>query len=576
MGAVVNGNETTHKPNKRKFPPTKPRKFLPNRAFNGNHPPSLLMMRPRLPLPHLPPPRMGPPAPGMRLPPPFRGGPQLRPPLLPPNILRSLRPQGSPRPVMRPPLPPPLGLLPPPGMNMRSHMRLPMPPLIMRPPRNFKPSMNNKRHINQGKIIKRKRSAETDLNKPWVTEQVKVEFAKKDALLKTAKSTFQSSDWATYRSQRDRCNKIYAAAKLEYIGQHPEEVRIPQLMSQPSNVPILTEPIDYTADVVFSSEEEEEHIDYDKTICEMCDREFQSNFQYRKHVSEHRVCGIDDCTFTAHEKIVEKHIEMQHCTGLYDKIKNVNTPEDIAKWIADRKSKYPTKQNVEKRYEQQKEMLERGERLKRKPHKFDRKNKTRASLSDRPLIKKKNQAKRRKVTTPNVSLIQEQSDWNGTLCPFRGTGQLYDEDVVEKTEEFDDAEWDQNVKPVENVPTCLNNALGSLMSAYNSESDEDEGPTEEKISRTCEVAVGDEPRPECVTRGDLKTKRKRKRVCRKKTSNAKTENEAAYNAPIPIYRKRKVTLLERLLANEIVHERNLLLQCVRYVVSNNFFEKTDV
>ncbi len=31
----------------------------------------------------------------------------------------------------------------------------------------------------------------------------------------------------------------------------------------------------------------------------------------------------------------------------------------------------------------------------------------------------------------------------------------------------------------------------------------------------------------------------------------------------------------KLLANEIRHERNILLQCVKYVVENNFFDQTN-
>lgn len=51
----------------------------------------------------------------------------------------------------------------------------------------------------------------------------------------------------------------------------------------------------------------------------------------------HKLCGIDGCTFSAHPLLIEKHIIMQHNTGLYHKIKNVSTPEEIEKWIMERK-----------------------------------------------------------------------------------------------------------------------------------------------------------------------------------------------------------------------------------------------
>lgn len=54
---------------------------------------------------------------------------------------------------------------------------------------------------------------------------------------------------------------------------------------------------------------------------------------------------------------------MQHRTGLYDKIRNINTPEDIQNWIAERKKKYPTKENIEKQKAKEKECFDRGEKL---------------------------------------------------------------------------------------------------------------------------------------------------------------------------------------------------------------------
>lgn len=109
------------------------------------------------------------------------------------------------------------------------------------------------------------------------------------------------------------------------------------------------------------------------TSCDVCNRDFSTDFQYQKHLKEHRVCGIDGCTFTAHGKIVDNHIEMQHTTGLYDKIRNISTPEDIARWIEERKRKHPSKKNVEKSLQQQEEMIKRGERLQKNNKRFSRK-----------------------------------------------------------------------------------------------------------------------------------------------------------------------------------------------------------
>lgn len=57
--------------------------------------------------------------------------------------------------------------------------------------------------------------------------------------------------------------------------------------------------------------------------------------------------------------------------GLFNKIK-LDTPEDITKWIESRKKNYPSKENIEKRYQKQEEMMKKGIRIGKNPNKFGR------------------------------------------------------------------------------------------------------------------------------------------------------------------------------------------------------------
>nr|CAH7744487.1 unnamed protein product [Callosobruchus chinensis] len=219
------------------------------RAFNGQAPlPNFGMMRGR-----------GGFRGGMRQPmPPMRGG---RPPMrgrpmppMPPPPPRMMGP-GPRGPPMRPPMPgmrpPPPGMHPPPPMMMGGP---PLPPPMrggfrggMRgkgrfPPPNFR-GVNKKSKV----IKKNKPAAKTiDLTKSFVTEAIKAEFTKKEELLTSAKASQDKDDWAKYREQREKCNKLYQAAETEAAGQ--PEVRIPQLLPE-SNFTRITAPIDYTADV---------------------------------------------------------------------------------------------------------------------------------------------------------------------------------------------------------------------------------------------------------------------------------------------------------------------------------------
>lgn len=112
-----------------------------------------------------------------------------------------------------------------------------------------------KNKINAKKSNKKKQSQQNqvDLKSPWVSEDLRNEFKKKEELLAKAKSATESTkteQWNAFKEQRTKCDKMYKAAKMEYIGKHPEEVRIPQLMPKNHTTPVITDPLDFTADVV--------------------------------------------------------------------------------------------------------------------------------------------------------------------------------------------------------------------------------------------------------------------------------------------------------------------------------------
>lgn len=153
---------------------------------------------------------------------------------------------------MRPGMhPPPMRPMPPPHM-MRPMMRPPSGPLFrFGPPPMPHPNRMPRRPMNmKAKIMKnRKFIVKLDLSKPWVTEQIKAEFAKKDKMLATAKSSQSQADWALFREQREVCTKVYNNARKEHQDNN-EEHKITQLMPLSKTVKVNTNPIDYTADVI--------------------------------------------------------------------------------------------------------------------------------------------------------------------------------------------------------------------------------------------------------------------------------------------------------------------------------------
>lgn len=186
-------------------------------------PPQILMNNQRL----LPPPfprRMRPPAMG---PPPIPMRPM--PPHLPPPI------NGR----FRGPRPPPMLRPPHPIMAMPPHPPMGPPPFIMGPPRGapghpIRRNKNNRRNnrakqglSNAGGGNNRNRRIQVnkyDINKPWVTDEIRQVFEKKVELENKLKGNKNDQLFAEFKVQRDKFVKMYEASHLEFIGKHDKKV----------------------------------------------------------------------------------------------------------------------------------------------------------------------------------------------------------------------------------------------------------------------------------------------------------------------------------------------------------------
>lgn len=194
-----------------------------------------------------------PPPPHFRVPPlgmrGMRGGPMMPPP--PPNGRFGGPPMGPgpmgmmpPRPM--PPIPPmrgpmmnPMGRMMPPPLRGR-----PDGPPIRRIPNGKLPSGGRAgkglkvvpRGVPpHGKVVKpgiaRKNKSkvpvkpkeEYPLDKPWVTDEIKAEHDKKCELAERLKGNKDDALFAQFKEQRDKFVKMYDAARLEFIGKHPEQ-----------------------------------------------------------------------------------------------------------------------------------------------------------------------------------------------------------------------------------------------------------------------------------------------------------------------------------------------------------------
>ncbi|KNE70442.1 hypothetical protein AMAG_20117 [Allomyces macrogynus ATCC 38327] len=101
--------------------------------------------------------------------------------------------------------------------------------------------------------------------------------------------------------------------------------------------------------------------------CDACEKSFSSLDQYRTHTRTHVQCS--QCNFVASGRVVKQHEEDMHGIGKeakeipsWCKIK-LDTPEALAKWIEDRKKRYPTDANIQKKKDEIAAKIARGELL---------------------------------------------------------------------------------------------------------------------------------------------------------------------------------------------------------------------
>ncbi|CAG9784402.1 unnamed protein product [Diatraea saccharalis] len=410
--------------------------------------------------------------------------------------------------------------------------------------------------------------------------------------------------------------------------------------------------------------------------CETCDRNFPSIDLLEKHIQQHQKCNIDGCQFVAHPKVVTKHIQMQHASGLYKKIANLNNPEDIQKWREERKKKYPTKQNVEKKTAAHKEKLDRGEKmgLKASGHyknfKIGPKRKTISNDNNQPKRQRTNVGKKSTVNNfikklfhkKTVDVVPEVNSLQ-TLKPFSGIQGIImeciaeeekeeinvdidiedEDDIIVNNSKVDGAKLEPNVcsalsalmcdyessdEELEktNLETCKIIEISPKSQAHNKNvlqnkclhKDHDSGSPEDikviKNFRSSEKCIDNEEKTEEVKEvkpndttpnmlenesfgntennddndddgpeeikvvKQIDTKIVEQEITVQVT-NSKTKNVKTHNNNMKIkryqYRKPKLpsTLLQKLLNREIQQERNIVLQCIRHIMKNDFFDK---
>ncbi|EDV28400.1 uncharacterized protein TRIADDRAFT_51288 [Trichoplax adhaerens] len=272
----------------------------------------------------------------------------------------------------------------------------------------------------------------------------------------------------------------------------------------------------------------------------------------RKRSENEETRDKNDYSFSGEEKVSKaSHIKASFTSRFNVKL---DSPEDIKAWREQRRKNYPTAANVEKKKQEALDRIERGEIIPEKSKRYLGRSKHHKGRGQRGRgYKFQNRNNRRRDNFSDGRKRQNKGiNQSGLDSTFKGDPLSMLADECGSNNSDDESSRERPVGPDTNTksapPVQLSSGLTTLMTSYNSEdSSENDESSINKFST--------------VLNADLKARSGN-------TDEIKRAKEIVNNSK----QERRSNNRPELLAPEIQRERNIIMQCVRYIVKNNFFD----
>ncbi|KAF8937184.1 hypothetical protein BGZ58_003130 [Dissophora ornata] len=339
--------------------------------------------------------------------------------------------------------------------------------------------------------------------------------------------------------------------------------------------------------------------------CDACDVTFHKEAKLMAHIAAHRSCP--DCQYSASPSLVTDHRKLIHGSKdgpvepsalspalpiataakataasvistttsttaklgfhharnqgpkpivnhelLHPLAPTLNTPEEIAAWIAQRRKAWPTEANILKKAQDRQDMIAKGQVIEEASSKgFNGKEKRRMNDNDRGSNNKRGQ---QSTTTPEVDGILAKK----AKIEDAGSTTIMADGLVayaSSNELSDNEDADENMDPVKDAISSKDPSIMGKLVLPKERSTRPKKPCKYFLRGNC--TRGDK----CIFSHDPSLTNKVQKVQR---VSPKKE----------VFRSRP-SLLQMLLSGEIKQEKNKLLEAIRYIVENNFFEKRE-
>lgn len=295
--------------------------------------------------------------------------------------------------------------------------------------------------------------------------------------------------------------------------------------------------------------------------CEPCEKDFPNEKAYQAHLQTHEKCSHPGCTFQGTKKVVSTHYQLVHGTfsgtgykmieveGMEFKVLMGTDPAEVEEWRNQRRKKFPTKANIEQKERSRQELLHAGgiekpsPKLPKKRNDLKRpRNEAEATEENDPKRTKESQLTSSDATNADTSIAQD--------------------DVGEKNEEAEEGEANdasQTMPDIIRKPVlCRLYLAGKCRKGEKCKYSHNAGENKSTETQPCSYFV--------------KGKCRRGSRCMFSHSMPLTSTSESPSTSQPLSAHPPASLYRKLVDNEIHQEENLILQCIRYIVQENFFE----